>query len=270
MSGQTQEQRLLALSARLSERDHAIIRDVVNLRFVSSGQVGRLHFDALTTLSSRQRITQRRLAALVEHGLLTRLGRRVGGVRSGSRGFVNAPTAEAKRLVAFWSGQGISRTRNIEEPGQSFVEHAVAVSEIYVQLHEAQRDGLVELLEHQAEPNCWRIYPTAFGGTQSLRPDAFVALGVGELEHRSFVEIDRGTEGSTALRRKLRSYVEYWNTGREQHAHGVFPRVVWLTNAPARIRLLNALIAELPDDARRLFSVCPFDRAVDVLRGGVV
>ena len=267
MSGRTQADRLTALAAGLSARDHAIVGDVVRLRFLTAGQISRLHFSAIAHPVTRIRRVQRTLGRLVEQGLLLRCDRRVGGVRAGSASFTYAPSAEAFRLVSFAEGGGIPRARVAVEPGTSFVDHTVAVNEVYVQLMVAHRTGEVELLEHEAEPDCWRRFLGPIGNAISLRPDAFVALGVGELEQRSFVEVDRGTEGTTALRRKLLSYIDYWRSGVEQQRHGVFPRVVWQVGRPRRAAVLDALIEELPVEARRLFVVGEAANPLAQLRG---
>ena len=94
-----------------------------------------------------------------------------------------------------------------------------------------------------------------------------MALGVGDLEQRSFVEIDRGTEGSSALRRKLSGYLDYWRSGAEQQAHEVFPRVVWQVGNDKRADVLRALIDELPASSRLLFAVTRPAGVVDRLRG---
>ncbi|MEJ7783285.1 MAG: replication-relaxation family protein [Solirubrobacteraceae bacterium] len=255
MTGLSQSARLEALAGRLSERDRAVVADAVRLRFVTAGQLSRLHFAAIPQPVTRVRRVQRTLGRLVEHGLLIRCTRRVGGVRAGSASFTYSASAEGIRLVGYFDGQGIPRARAVQEPGTSFVDHSVACCEVYVRAIEAERTGRLELLTHQAEPDCWRWYLGAIGVRLSLRPDAFVALGVGDFEQRSFVEIDRGTEGTTALRRKLSAYLDYWRSGAEQQEHGVFPRVVWQVGTNKRATVLRALIDELPAASRPLFSV---------------
>ena len=255
MTGVSQHARLAAVAQRLSERDQAIVSDVVRLRFFTAGQLARLHFAAIPQPVTRIRRVQRTLQRLVDHGLLMRCERRVGGVRAGSASFTYAASAEGIRLTGYLDGHGIPRARTVHEPGMSFVDHSVACSELYVRLVEAERTGFAEVLEHQAEPDCWRSFLGPIGAQLSLRPDAFVALGVGELEQRSFVEIDRGTEGSSALRRKLSGYLDYSRSGAEQQAHEVFPRVVWQVGSEKRADVLRALIDELPASSRLLFAV---------------
>jgi hypothetical protein len=254
MTGTTRERRLASLATTLSERDLAIVGDVARLRFLTAGQLSRLHFAAIPKPLTRIRRVQRSLGRLVERGVLIRCQRRVGGGRSGSASFTYAPAAEGIRLASYLAGSGIPRPR-VAEPGTWFIEHTVAVNDVYVQVVEAERSGAVELLDYQAEPDCWRTFLDPIGRDVHLRPDAFVALGMAELEQRSFVEVDRGTEGSAALRRKLGTYVDYWHSNAEQQRHGVFPRVVWQVGEQRRAGVLHALIEELPAGAQQLFVV---------------
>ncbi len=266
MSGRTQADRLQAIAERLSPRDHAIVRELARLRYVSTGQIARLHFAAIAVPATRTRRTQHQLTRLVGLGVLQRLHRRQGGVRAGSSGYTYTLRAEGQRLAALLDGRAIPSARRIDEPGSTFVAHALACSELYTQLIEAGRDNRVELLEYQAEPACWRGFH-GLGGRTTLKPDGFVALGVGPLEYRSFLEIDRGSEGSSTLRRKLRVYAECWRSGAEQIEHAIFPRVVWLMDRPRRIELLNSLVGELPAEAQELFVAVLADDAVAALTG---
>lgn len=267
MSGRRQADRLAELAGRLSDRDQAIIADVVRLRFVTSGQLMRLHFFAIEQAATRTRRTQRSLRGLVEHGLLLGLRRRVGGVRAGSASYTFAPTAEAIRLVGYLAGGGVPAARQVVEPGHGFVDHTVAVNELYVRLIQASCLGECELLDHQAEPDCWRRFLGPGGQPLSLRPDAFVAVGVGALEQRSFIEVDRDTQGASALRRKLACYVAYWRSGAEQQRYEVFPRVIWQAERLRRRQVIADLITELSEPASRLFVVTGQDTTLDALRG---
>jgi hypothetical protein len=254
MTGTTRDRRLASLATTLSERDQAIVGDVARLRFLTAGQLARLHFSAIPQPLTRIRRVQRTLGRLVEQGLLIRCQRRVGGSQSGSASFTYAPAAEGSRLASYLAGSGIPRPR-VAEPGTSFIDHTVAVNEVYVEAVETERSGAIELLDYQAEPDCWRTFLDPIGREIHLRPDAFVALGTAELEQRSFVEVDRGTEGTNALRRKLGTYVDYWRANVEQQRHGVFPRVVWQVGEPRRAGVLQALIEELSANSRHLFVV---------------
>ena len=239
----------------------------MRLRFLTAGQLARLHFWPIPQPVTRARRAQRTVRRLAEQGLLVRCQRRVGGVRAGSSGFTYAPSAEAVRLTDYLVGRGMARARGPIEPGTTFLDHTVAVNEVYVRLVEEDRRGDCELLSHEAEPGCWRRFLGPIGEAIDLRPDAFVALGAGELELRSFIEVDRGREGITALRRKLTRYVEYWRSGAEQQAYGVFPRVLWQVDMARRAEVLRRLVAQLPPPARTLFVVTEVSGAIDVLLG---
>ena len=259
--------RLAALDQRLSERDRHLVQELVRLRFATTGQLERLAFHAIAEPVTRARRARRQLARLVELGLLWRLQRRIGGVRAGSTGHVYGPTAEARLLDAWLRGAIMSRAQVAHEPGATFVEHSVAGSELFVRLKEADRAGQLELLEHQAEPVCWRQFVGPAGSLRHLRPDAFVTLGLDEWEHVSFVELDRATEGSAAIARKLEVYLAYWASGVEQAQRSVFPKIVWLTTTHRRERQLRAQFQRQPTAAHALFAVTAFDGALAALSG---
>ncbi len=265
MSGRTQHDRLTQQVQRLAARERQVLTDVVEHGFLTAGQVARLHFSEVGHPGTRMRITQRSLLRLVDEELLTRSSRRVGGVRAGSASYTYRATAEGQRTVAFLQGQGIPPLRTSREPGLNFVAHSVAVAEIWVTLQEATRDGRCELLAYQAEPACWRTSLGGLGEARRLRPDGHAHLAVGDYELAWFLEVDRGTEGSSALRRKLIAYLDYYRSGREQQQHGFFPRVLWQVETPARQRLLDRLIGELPGGAHRLFVTTRPDTTLAVL-----
>src|SRR5581483_10145540 len=94
-----------------------------------------------------------------------------------------------------------------------------------------------------------------------------VRLGIGAYEERAFVEVDLGTESRAVILSKLRTYTDYFTTGAEQAEHGVFPRVVLLTNSERRQEVLVELCGRLPAEHWRLFAVGLLDDAVAQLAG---
>jgi hypothetical protein len=258
---------LVDLASRLSPRDQAIIDAVARLRLLSTRQLERLLFAEITHPGTRARLARRVLARLVALGILGRLERRVGGVRAGAAGHVYFTAAAGQRLLAFWRGEGLRRTRNPYEPSSAFVRHTLAVAELYVQLIEADREGAAGLLEFQGEPGCWCPFIGHAGAPLVLKPDARVRLAVaaGEEEH-AFLEVDCGTEGRTALTRKCRAYVAYWRSGAERD---VFPRVVWVTTNEQRVNLLGEVCASMPAETWKLFLVSTPARVLTVLTGNL-
>jgi hypothetical protein len=251
----------------MSEHERQIVETTGRLRLVAGKQIERLYFDEIGKAASRARAVRRVLADLTERQVLFRLERRIGGVRAGSAGHVYGLGPVGKRLIAYWQGEGLTRVRTPHEPGGVFVRHTLAVAEQYVQLIEAERAGRFELVAFESEPDCWRPLTGTYGRADTLKPDAFVRLGVGEFEERSFIEVDCGTEGRGALTRKCRRYIAYYQAGVEQAEHGVFPRIVWLTTSQARVRLLVDVCASLAPEHWRLFSVGTTDKAMGLLSG---
>jgi hypothetical protein len=258
---------LLSLAETLPERERQIVETVGQLRLVMGSQLERLHFNKTGKAASRERAARRTLAHLSEQHILYRLERRIGGVRAGSAGHIYSLGPIGKRLIAYWQGHGLVRARTTHEPGTAFVRHSLAVAEQYVRLIEAERAGQCELLSFDAEPACWRTHQSRQGQRVILKSDAYVRLGVGEFEQRSFLEVDCGSEGRAALARKCGYYVSYYQTALEQAEHGVFPRVVWVTTNQARVRLLVDVCSSLPAEYWQLFQVTLFAGAIAALTG---
>ena len=263
---------LLRLADEIGERDRAVVQVVAKLRLMSHAQLASL-LDPLhphATVASTARAIRRTLAQLTRLGVLARLDRRVGGVRAGSAGYIYYLGPVGQRLVAYWDGRGLVRGRFRPEPGGRYVRHRLAVSELYVQLRAADRQGELDLLSFDAEPDCWRRYLDGFGGSVLLKPDAYVAVGVGAYEERCFVEVDLGTESRSVIAMKVRSYLDYFHAGVEQAASSVFPRVLLLTNTEVRRAALVEVVTRLSAEGWDLFTVAMLDRALEVISGQVV
>ena len=262
---------LISLAQMLPPRERALVETVARLRLLSHAQLASLLASGDSDISpvSAARSARRILARLTALGVLARLERRVGGVRAGSAGYVYYLGPVGQRLVGYWEGRGLVRGRFRPEPGGRYVRHRLAISELYVQLHGADRDGELDLLAFDAEPDCWRRSVDGFGGSVVLKPDAFVRLGIGAYEERCFVEVDLATESRSVIAAKVRAYLDYFQAGTEQAAHRVFPRVVLLTNSEARREALVDVVTRLPAEHWALFTVALLDRALDVLSGRV-
>lgn len=253
---------LTSLIHELSPRDISVVRTAADFRLVSAGQLQRLHFQPsqggspLTAARTSRRVLQR----LTELHFLTRLERRVGGVRAGSASFIYALGPLGDRLV------DPSRRHRMREPSPSFVDHVLAISELYVRLMEAQRRNEFEVLEVEPEPHCWRRFAASHGGFTDLKPDLFVSVARGDLEHRWFVEVDLASEHAPTIQRKAHVYLKYLGSGREQADHGVFPRVVWqVPTTPRRERVDGALEALGAPDG--LFVVAEPNDVIEVIGG---
>ncbi len=252
--------------AQLVERDLEVIKWVSDLRFVTGLQLTGLCFTDSDDLAANGRAARRALLRLVRLGLLERLPRQVGGVRSGSAGFVYHLGIGGQRLAAERGWQPERRRRRSLTPGTLFVRHALQVSELHTLLIESDRSRRVELLELACEPTCWRSFSGVSGQAQTLKPDSFVRLGLGAYEHSYFIEVDMATEGSRALERQLQLYVAYALSGQEQAERGVLPLTLWLAPDSKRVTAIEDSVARLPRADRELFKVGRFEDAVTIMQ----
>ncbi len=241
----------------------AIIAQVAELRLMSGRQIQAIHFpgsehdNEQAAIRARQRVLER----LCRERLLIHLERRIGGVRAGSAGLVLALGPVGQRVLALYRPR-----RRSYEPTLRFVDHTLALSQLVVDVTVAARQGSLDVLDAQAEPRSWREF-SGPGGRRLLRPDAFLALGIGAFELRWFIEVDRASESLPVVVRKCRLYADYYQSGKEQANNGgVFPRVCWIVPDEARAaRLQNAIARDraLPE---RLFVVVTTASALDILR----
>lgn len=257
------EAHLARLGAELTARDRQIIETLDRLRLASAKQLERLHFDG--SPRSRARTAGRVLSRLVGLRVLARLDRQIGGVRSGSAGFVYALDVAGQRFASVTGPAGGRRIRPPWTPGAPFVDHQLAVSEIFVRLQEAEQSGSLETLDFDAEPLCWRVYSGTGGGRAVLKPDAFVRVAAGGYEHLAFIEVDRDTQSAPTISRKLAGYRRYVRSGREQARWNLFPSVLLLAPSERRKGVLVNVAASQPEDSWPLFVIVPFDEALDGL-----
>jgi hypothetical protein len=255
---------LAELKEELSGRDFAILGQVADLRLMATPQIEAVHFPVgeHDNAAAATRACNRVLNRLVEECLLVRLERRIGGIRKGSASFVFALGPVGHRVLAD-SG---ARPR-LGEPGPTFVLHALAVSQLVVDCILAAREKRFELVICQTEPRCWRRF-TDVRGVTTLRPDLFMAFGVGDYEYRFFIEVDRATEALPAVIRKCHLYQSYYVSGREQAVHGVSPRTCWIVPDEARAERLRRAIARDRHLKDLLFVVTTNKQALVTLSGG--
>jgi hypothetical protein len=231
---------------------------------MSTRQIEMLHFgiDRHASRVTATRTCRRVLERLVEHRLLSRLQRRIGGLRAGSASYIYSLGPIGQRVLELDGPR-----RRFREPTSLFVDHTLAIGQLVVALTVEAQKGVCDLQDVEAEPTCWRSF-ASLGGRQVLRPDLFVVLGVGEYEHRWFVEVDRGTESVPVLVRKCRIYDAYYRSGTEQAEHGVFPRTCWVVPDKHRASQLEHALGNARELTGQLFTVAVNETAAAVLTGG--
>lgn len=252
--------RLDDITARLDELDWQVLRSIDRLRLVTGPQIERLHHGHDEAARKRR---VRQMSRLTRMELTLRLERRIGGPEAGSYPSIYTLDRAALRLL----DPERSRARSPWTPSTPFLAHHLAVSEIYVGLCEAEQRGDVELISFTAEPGCWRTWRTPLGVEVTLKPDAHLVLGVGLSEAHWWVEVDRATESLPRILTKCRTYLDYWRTGIEEAATGVFPKVLWVAPNERRRDQLVKVVRRLGADDRLLFAATTDELASAVMAG---
>ena len=256
------QQGLVALADELSERDMAIVKSVLEHRFMTARQIEAWHFTDHVSQVSAARVCRRVLERLTHLRVLRRLERRIGGVRAGSASYIYGIGPIGDRLLP-----SESRRRG-REPSELFLDHTLGIVDARLQLITADRLGTFELIAVETEPECWRRFDGSGGSREILRPDLFAVTASDELEHCWFLEFDRATASIPAVVNKSRQYAAYFRSGVEQQRLGTFPLVVWATisnGRAARIRKAIAATHSLPD---ALFRVCVVEELAKLVAGG--
>lgn len=256
--------RHIRLRGRLSTRDIAVLESLYRLRLLTSRQVQRLHVPDGSALT-RSRRTRALLARLVELGVVIRLERTVTGVQPGSSVPVFGLSGLGLAVLDVQGPYG-RRRRTVWETKPYFLYHLLAVAEVCVGLTElTSATPHADLLAFDAEPAAWRRFNGDMGAPATLKPDAYVRLGVGEYEHSAFIELDMASESLPTIERKCRAYGAYWRSGIEQQQRGVFPLVLWLVPNAERQRRVREVIERLGAEVRHLFAVALHDEGAALL-----
>lgn len=255
-----------ALAERLSERDLAVLGSLRTHRLLTTAHIRRLHFaHGHASLGAASGATMRVLTRLEGHGLIARLGRRIGGVRAGSSGITWQLASTGERLLRRLHGD--TKRRRYVEPSALFVKHTLLKAELAVQLHELADDGVIELLSLEAEPACWRSFVSPHGTFEWLKTDVYAVTANGEFEDHWFLEADRETEHPPDVVRKAKVYQRYAATGAHQAHHGLFPAVAWVVPTPARQAALQAALSADGGAQPNLFRVVTVERFRDLIAG---
>jgi hypothetical protein len=264
-SSRLSARKVAAIGERLSARDREVLESVSRFRVMSGEHLQRLYW-VEGSPQTRARLARHGLGRLSGLGVLAPLDRRVGGVRAGSRSLSFAVGLAGQRLLARDSGR---RLRRAYTPGERYLAHTLAVAGLYVELVEAQRWGVADMLAFDPEPGCWRPYLGPFGARAMLKPDASLELGVGDYTVSWLLELDMATESLATIERKARRHLDYHRSGDGRRTRGVSPRVAWVVPDDRRAAALQAALDRLPAEGKRLFAVAVRAEAVALLTAGV-
>lgn len=231
---------------RLAETDGRIIEILGATRYATGKQIRRLLWE---DSEPGRRLGRYHMNKLNDLRVVTRLDRRIGGARAGSDGYVYALDVVGQRHL----DRGTRSPRRPQTPSAAFIDHTLAITDIYIELRAHDADQTIELIGFATEPEAWRRFRSA-GRSHVLKPDAYAEWNDPEWEHAAFFEVDRGTEHPGRISRKAESYVRYWSTDTEQDTSGFFPRVLWVGPDDRRCDQLRDAI-ETIDSPADLFEV---------------
>lgn len=260
------QKRLMELETVLGKRDKEVLLAIQRHRYLLTGQVQRLIFTDAATATAALRAASRCLKKLKDLGLACTLSRRIGGVRAGSGSLVWYISHAGERLLRLRDHKP-APVRRFFEPSPYFLAHTLAVSEISLQLTELCQEQDMVLSALQSEPECWRSY-SEHGTHLSLKPDLYAVTVSGEYEDRWFFEVDLDTESPAKVIEKCQRYHQYYRTGLEQKAAGVFPLTVWIVPDQGRKDRLAEAIRAAFDKQPRLFAVITGDELAHLVRYG--
>ena len=213
----------------------------------------------MAAVRSCHRVLQR----LTTARLLVRLDRRIGGVRSGSSGFISFSRPGSAPPARRWP----TATARLRADGAIRRPHARGGTARHGR-DARRRSGTLDRVEYQAEPDCWSSFPRA-GARVVLRPDLALTLTAQGFEYRWFIEIDRASESLPVILRKSRLAASLYQSGIEQaRNNGTFPRVCRITPDEHRAKKIRDAIARDRQLPARLFVVARSGTALSVLAGG--
>lgn len=251
--------RLLVLQEELTERDREVLLFVQRQRLATGLQLQRMFWPGD---DGAQRAARRGLGRLADWRVLDRLPRKIGGVRAGSNAFVYCLGPVGHRLLALDGFVG----RRVAGPSERLIGHTLAITEIVVRLHEAERSGALELIEVQTEPQCHRPFLYGLGARYVVKPDLFLRVGAGSVhEDRWFVEVDTGSQNAGVLRPKAERYAKHFASGDEQERHGVYPRIIWAVPDTKRAARVNEILGRAAAQTTKLHVVTTQEALVPLL-----
>jgi hypothetical protein len=192
---------LRTLVRQIAEREKAVLCSIKQYRFLTTGQIQRLHFTEAPTKSVCIRSANRMLSRLKDSALVVCLPRRISGIRADSSAAIWKLTVEWQKFLSLSVPELCPRTR-LYEPMTAFLKHTLAVAELFVKL---KTDNGIICKTMQFEPECWR---------EKLKP---YLTQSGEYIDYWFFEIDRDTEAPSRIIEKYRRYTEYYRSGIEQN-----------------------------------------------------
>src|SRR5581483_6636915 len=219
-------------------------------------QLERLHFNHLSG-RSRNVMRWRVLKRLVDERVLLTLER-----PAGSSPLHYGLDSAGLRLIRFRARRESpdERLRRPRVPGERFVAHTLAVTELFVTLRVQTESGRSELMAFETEAAAY--WPDGLGGL--MKPDAFVKLRYGSVTDLWWYEADLATVSLPPIRAKLIGYLEFVQRG-QLGPDGTVPRVLIGVPTAKRQAAIQAVVEQLPEPAAALFVVADMAQTAAVM-----
>lgn len=216
----------------IQERDRQLLHEVGELRVIDREQAKIIGgFGSTTRVNAR-------LLALTRAGLLKRffLGTNAGGAKAlyslSPKGatFVGVPE------------RGPQRRRNEALVGDLFVEHQLAVNDVYCAFR-TQSALITGTGFHR-----WVSFSAPLTSGIRLIPDGYVELTTPSGILAAFLEIDLGSESLRVWKEKVRNYLAYAVSGTlEKEFGGNRFRVLVIAHSERRMQSIRRVVAEATD-----------------------
>ncbi|MCU1479806.1 MAG: hypothetical protein JWQ19_592 [Subtercola sp.] len=262
------KRQLELLKTTLGSRELALLVILRQHRYATTRQLERWLFHNHHSAISGARMSRRVLARLRDKGLIAPLDRRVGGIRAGSASYVWRLSAAGERISA--PGTKLPHRWRFREPSPAHLDHELGITETHLQLVEASRSTLLDLIDATTEPSCWRTFMQGGGNAVTLKPDMFAITASGDFEDVWFIEWDNATESIPTIVRKALVYEAYRKTGQEQKRSGVFPQVLWIVPTQERADKITTALEASQLVTQAMHIATTRDNVVNVVSGSGV
>lgn len=214
--------RVGARSAIGDTRDIRVLRSLAWAGFLSTGQIERLHFPS-------RRTTQRRLRALLDHGL-------VRACLQGTSLHLQNVYALTLKGAEHLAARGVVGVRPRRVVRLQKLEHALAVRDLFVAFSLSEPYAGIELEDFRFEDDLAKepLFQSA-----GIIPDGLAVVRQGTQQYTIGCEIDLGTETGRMLKAKCALWAELLRS----RAVGSL-ELLFVIAGPGRAKTIQALMTE--------------------------
>lgn len=121
--------------------------------------------------------------------------------------------------------------------------HALAIADVLIAVMQASRDGKLEILDWQSEPD---THVEVAGA--DLRPDLYLCIDTkdGRKPLYLWLEVDLGGERQRQITEKLERYI-YAQNNDDKYPGEIFPQILFLATKDERVRELKQIMKRTKD-----------------------